>query len=145
MLNELISTVLPDQRAATGIAVIGLTIVGLATSHGILSQWQSNPVRHSFATALHSGGARARLQNDQSPACCHLTREFLKTPPEMPVDAFFARYFGGKIDANLTNLMAFMQSQPLMRVWRMTASLVNLSAAKRGGGGIGCSLNHAID
>lgn len=30
---------------ATGIAVIGMTIVGLATSHGILSQWQSNPVR----------------------------------------------------------------------------------------------------
>jgi ACR3 family arsenite transporter len=39
------ATVLPDQRAATGIAVIGLTIVGLATSHGILGQWYSNPVR----------------------------------------------------------------------------------------------------
>lgn len=36
--------VLPDQRAATGIAVIGLMIVGLATSRGIHAQWTSNPV-----------------------------------------------------------------------------------------------------
>jgi arsenite transporter len=36
---------LPDQRAATGIAVIGLVIVGLATSHGILTQWRTDPLR----------------------------------------------------------------------------------------------------
>lgn len=37
--------VLPDQRAATGIAVIGLIIVGLATSQGIRAQWTSNTPR----------------------------------------------------------------------------------------------------
>lgn len=37
--------VLPDLRAATGIAVIGLIIVGLATSQGIRSQWTSNALR----------------------------------------------------------------------------------------------------
>jgi ACR3 family arsenite transporter len=36
--------VLPDQRAATGIAVIGLIIVGLATSQGIRALWTSNPL-----------------------------------------------------------------------------------------------------
>ena len=36
--------VLPDQRAATGIAVIGLVIVGLATSQGIRALWTSNPL-----------------------------------------------------------------------------------------------------
>jgi len=35
----------PDQRAATGVAVIGLIIVGLATSQGIQTQWHSNPAR----------------------------------------------------------------------------------------------------
>ncbi|MGY4629131.1 hypothetical protein [Bradyrhizobium sp. USDA 4486] len=43
--RERIAVVLPDQRAATGIAVIGLIIVGLATSHGVLAQWQSSPHR----------------------------------------------------------------------------------------------------
>lgn len=38
-------SVLPDLRAATGIAVIGLIIVGLATSQGIRSQWTSNALR----------------------------------------------------------------------------------------------------
>ncbi|NOJ38408.1 hypothetical protein [Bradyrhizobium australiense] len=36
--------VLPDQRAATGIAVIGLIIVGLATSQGIRAHWINNPL-----------------------------------------------------------------------------------------------------
>jgi arsenite transporter len=36
--------VLPDQSAATGIAVIGLIIVGLATSQGIRALWTSNPL-----------------------------------------------------------------------------------------------------
>jgi ACR3 family arsenite transporter len=36
--------VLPDQRAATGIAVIGLIIVGLATSQGIRAHWTNNPL-----------------------------------------------------------------------------------------------------
>jgi arsenite transporter len=40
-----VAPLLPDQRAATGIAVIGLVIVGLATSHGILAQWRTNPLR----------------------------------------------------------------------------------------------------
>lgn len=37
--------VLPDQRAAAGVAVIGLIIVGLATSQGIRTHWTSNPLR----------------------------------------------------------------------------------------------------
>lgn len=37
--------ILPDLRAATGIAVIGLIIVGLATSQGIQAQWTSNALR----------------------------------------------------------------------------------------------------
>jgi hypothetical protein len=37
--------VLPDLHAATGIAVIGLSIVGLAASQGIRTQWISNPLR----------------------------------------------------------------------------------------------------
>jgi predicted Na+-dependent transporter len=36
--------VLPDQHAATGVAVIGLIIVGLATSQGIRTHWISNPL-----------------------------------------------------------------------------------------------------
>jgi ACR3 family arsenite transporter len=36
--------VLPDQRAATGVAVIGLIIVGLATSQGIRTHWIDNPL-----------------------------------------------------------------------------------------------------
>jgi hypothetical protein len=40
-----LTPVLPDQRAATGIAVIGLIIVGLATSRGIRAQWTSNALR----------------------------------------------------------------------------------------------------
>lgn len=35
--------VLPDGRAATGIAVIGLVIVGLATSQGVRTQWLADP------------------------------------------------------------------------------------------------------
>jgi arsenite transporter len=40
-----LTPILPDQRAATGVAVIGLIIVGLATSQGIQTQWHSNPLR----------------------------------------------------------------------------------------------------
>jgi arsenite transporter len=40
-----LTPILPDQRAATGVAVIGLIIVGLATSRGIQTQWHSNPLR----------------------------------------------------------------------------------------------------
>jgi arsenite transporter len=40
-----VAPLLPDQRAATGIAVIGLVIVGLATSHGILTQWRTSQLR----------------------------------------------------------------------------------------------------
>jgi ACR3 family arsenite transporter len=40
-----LTAVLPDQRAATGIAVIGLFIVGLATSQGVQAQLSSNPAR----------------------------------------------------------------------------------------------------
>lgn len=40
-----ISAILPDQRAATGVAVIGLVIVGLATSQGIQAQLSSNPTQ----------------------------------------------------------------------------------------------------
>ncbi|QPF95190.1 hypothetical protein IC761_14295 [Bradyrhizobium commune] len=43
--RERLTPVLPDQRAATGVAVIGLIIVGLATSQGITTQWHSNPAR----------------------------------------------------------------------------------------------------
>lgn len=42
--------ILPDQRAAAGIAVIGLIIVGLATSSGIQTQWINDPAR--FAKML---------------------------------------------------------------------------------------------
>ena len=35
--------ILPDQRAATGVAAIGLVIVGLATSQGIQAQWHTSP------------------------------------------------------------------------------------------------------
>jgi ACR3 family arsenite transporter len=37
--------ILPDQRAATGVAVVGLIIVGLATSQGVQTHWGSNPAR----------------------------------------------------------------------------------------------------
>jgi ACR3 family arsenite transporter len=37
-----LTAILPDQRAATGVAVIGLFIVGLATSQGIQTQLSSN-------------------------------------------------------------------------------------------------------
>jgi ACR3 family arsenite transporter len=37
-----LAAVLPNQRSSTGIAVVGLIIVGLATSHGILSQWRDS-------------------------------------------------------------------------------------------------------
>jgi hypothetical protein len=37
--------ILPDQRAATGVAVVGLIIVGLATSQGVQTHWGSNPTR----------------------------------------------------------------------------------------------------
>ncbi|MDH2404272.1 hypothetical protein QCM77_30605 [Bradyrhizobium sp. SSUT18] len=43
--------VLPDQSAATGIAVIGLVIVGLATSQGIRAQWTSNALRFDVMLA----------------------------------------------------------------------------------------------
>ncbi len=43
--------VLPDQGAATGIAVIGLIIVGLATSQGIRAQWTSNALRFDVMLA----------------------------------------------------------------------------------------------
>lgn len=43
--------VLPDQRAATGIAVIGLIIVGLAASQGIRAQWISNALRFDLMLA----------------------------------------------------------------------------------------------
>ena len=43
--RHVLTPILPDQRAATGIAVIGLIIVGLATSQGIQTQWHSNPAR----------------------------------------------------------------------------------------------------
>jgi ACR3 family arsenite transporter len=43
--------VLPDQSAATGIAVIGLIIVGLATSQGIRAQWTSNALRFDVMLA----------------------------------------------------------------------------------------------
>jgi arsenite transporter len=35
---------LPDQRAGTGVAVIGLIIVGLAMSQGVRSHWNADPV-----------------------------------------------------------------------------------------------------
>jgi hypothetical protein len=40
-----LTAVLPDQRAATGVAVIGLIIVGFATSRGIQTQMTSDPAR----------------------------------------------------------------------------------------------------
>jgi arsenite transporter len=40
-----LSAILPDQRAATGVAVIGLIIVGLATSQGIQAQLHNNPTK----------------------------------------------------------------------------------------------------
>src|SRR5216683_1968231 len=43
--RHVLTPILPDQRAATGVAVIGLIIVGLATSQGIQTQWHSNPAR----------------------------------------------------------------------------------------------------
>src|ERR1700726_1871702 len=43
--RQTLTPILPDQRAATGVAVIGLIIVGLATSQGIQTQWHSNPAR----------------------------------------------------------------------------------------------------
>ncbi|SCB50649.1 hypothetical protein GA0061098_1014196 [Bradyrhizobium shewense] len=47
-------SVLPDQGAATGVAVIGLIIVGLATSQGIRTHWMSNALRFDamFAAAV---------------------------------------------------------------------------------------------
>ena len=46
--------VLPDQRAATGIAVIGLIIVGLATSQGVRAQLTLNQLQFEkmFAAAV---------------------------------------------------------------------------------------------
>ena len=38
-----LTPILPDQRAGTGVAVIGLVIVGLATSQGIQAQWNTSP------------------------------------------------------------------------------------------------------
>jgi hypothetical protein len=43
--------ILPDQRAATGIAVIGLIIVGLAASQGIQAQWTSDALRFDLMLA----------------------------------------------------------------------------------------------
>lgn len=43
--------VLPDQSAATGIAVVGLIIVGLATSQGIRAQWISDALRFDVMLA----------------------------------------------------------------------------------------------
>lgn len=43
--------VLPDQHAATGIAVIGLIIVGLAASQGIRAQWTSDALRFDLMLA----------------------------------------------------------------------------------------------
>jgi ACR3 family arsenite transporter len=43
--RERLTSILPNQRAATGVAVIGLIIVGLATSQGIQTQLNSNPLR----------------------------------------------------------------------------------------------------
>jgi ACR3 family arsenite transporter len=40
-----LTSILPEQRAATGVAVIGLIMVGLATSQGIRTHWLGNPVR----------------------------------------------------------------------------------------------------
>jgi arsenite transporter len=40
-----LKAVLPDQRAATGVAVVGLCIVGLATAQGIQAQLSSHPTR----------------------------------------------------------------------------------------------------
>jgi hypothetical protein len=91
---------------------------------------------------------RAGAAKTQSPAfCCHLTRGSLATSPEMPrglVDAFFARYFGGKIDANLTYLMPFCNPATYESVANDSTPRKSL-AAKRGGGAIGCSQDHAID
>jgi arsenite transporter len=43
--RQRLTPILPDQRAATGVAVIGLIIVGLATSQGIQTHWHSDPLR----------------------------------------------------------------------------------------------------
>ncbi|CCD97042.1 conserved membrane hypothetical protein [Bradyrhizobium sp. ORS 375] len=43
--RDRVSSVLPDQLAATGVAVLGLVIVGLATSHGVAGQWISDRLR----------------------------------------------------------------------------------------------------
>jgi ACR3 family arsenite transporter len=43
--RQALTPILPDLRAATGVAVIGLIIVGLATSQGIQTQLHSNPLR----------------------------------------------------------------------------------------------------
>src|SRR5258708_2587782 len=43
--------VLPDQSAATGIAVIGLIIVGLSTSQGVQTHWTNNPIRFDVMLA----------------------------------------------------------------------------------------------
>jgi hypothetical protein len=43
--RQVLTPILPDQRAATGVAVIGLVLVGLATSQGIQTHWHSNPAR----------------------------------------------------------------------------------------------------
>ncbi|MET0407649.1 MAG: hypothetical protein ABW006_04705 [Hyphomicrobium sp.] len=42
-LRGTLTPILPDQRAATGIAVIGLVVAGLATSSAIRKQWQNDP------------------------------------------------------------------------------------------------------
>jgi arsenite transporter len=43
--RQTLTPILPDQRAATGVAVIGLVIVGLATSQGIQAQWHTSPAK----------------------------------------------------------------------------------------------------
>jgi hypothetical protein len=52
-------TILPDQGAATGIAVVGLVIVGLATSQGVQTHWKADPASFerllAAAVALNFG------------------------------------------------------------------------------------------
>jgi glycerol uptake facilitator-like aquaporin len=43
--RDRLTSVLPDRQAATGVAAVGLVIVGLATSQGIQTQLASNPAR----------------------------------------------------------------------------------------------------
>jgi ACR3 family arsenite transporter len=41
--RQCLGALLPDQRAGTGVAVIGLVIVGLATSQGVRTHWIADP------------------------------------------------------------------------------------------------------